>query len=328
VGRTSEIKSTTSELTGHDTWQHVKARLGYHRMNMMVEPGLYALGRPKRNSPVFVSANYQLSLDALRSNLGGVDSYILVINTHGINVWCAAGKGTFGTDEVVRSVSATDLADVVDHRVLILPQLGAPGVSAQEVRKRTGFRVEYGPVRAEDVPEYLRLGHATAEMRTVKFPLRDRATLVPVEVVRELPLLVTVSLLLYFTVGLVPSLMAVATLLAGMALFPLFLPHIPTKDFASKGLVLGLMVSLPFAWLMIPPGASVGKDIAYAVLAPLFMAPIVSFLALGFTGSSTYASRTCVRREIYTYIPVMAILLIGGAALLIGIKLIEAAAWI
>ena len=118
-------------------------------------PGLYALGSPTPESPVFVSANYTLSFDALRSALAGVDGYILVLDTHGINVWCAAGKGTFGTDELVNRIQVTGLKDIVNHRTLILPQLAAPGVAAHQVRKRSGFKVEYGPVRAEDLPEYL-----------------------------------------------------------------------------------------------------------------------------------------------------------------------------
>jgi CO dehydrogenase/acetyl-CoA synthase gamma subunit (corrinoid Fe-S protein) len=70
-----------------------------------------------------------------------------VLDTQGINVWCAAGKGTFGTDELVHRIEATQLHDVVRHRVLILPQLGAPGVAAHDVKKRSGFTIEYGPVR-------------------------------------------------------------------------------------------------------------------------------------------------------------------------------------
>jgi len=62
--------------------------------------GLYAIGNPVPDAPVFVSANYTLSFDALRSALDGIDVLSWFIDTKGINVWCAAGKGTFGTDEL------------------------------------------------------------------------------------------------------------------------------------------------------------------------------------------------------------------------------------
>ena len=92
-------------------------------MGHRVEPGLYSLGNPMPESPVFVTANYTFSFDALRSSLKGIDGYILVLDTQGVNVWCAAGKGTFGTDELVFRITATRLHEVVKHRVVILPQL-------------------------------------------------------------------------------------------------------------------------------------------------------------------------------------------------------------
>ncbi len=155
------LMKTTDTLTSADRWVHIQARLGINRMLHRVKPGLYALGEPAPDSPVFVTANYQLSFDALRASLKGMHAYILVLDTRGINVWCAAGKGTFGTDELVKRIELTHLKDVVKTRVLILPQLGATGVAAHEVKKRTGFKVEYGPVRAADVPEYMKTRKAT-----------------------------------------------------------------------------------------------------------------------------------------------------------------------
>jgi len=31
----------------------------------------------------------------------GRNLWILILDTKGVNVWCAAGKGTFGTEELV-----------------------------------------------------------------------------------------------------------------------------------------------------------------------------------------------------------------------------------
>ena len=79
--------------------------------------------------------------------------------------------------------NCTDLAHVVRHRTIILPQLGAPGISWPEVIRRSGFKVEYGPVRASDLSRYLKTHTATPEMRRVRFPLADRLVLIPVELV-------------------------------------------------------------------------------------------------------------------------------------------------
>jgi hypothetical protein len=165
---------TTSELTLANWWDHLLARWAINRNGHRVAPGLYTLGSPTPDSPVLVTANYTLSFDALRSSLPKTDAYILVLDTQGVNVWCAAGKGTFGTDELVHRIEATNLEGIVSHRKLILPQLGAPGVAAYQVTKRTGFKVEYA--RRRRPAGVLRTHTATPEMRRVQFTLRDRLT--------------------------------------------------------------------------------------------------------------------------------------------------------
>lgn len=311
-----EILATTSVLTYADRFDHFLARWGVNRMGHRVQPGLYRLGIPTPDSPVFVSANYTLSFDALRSALSGTDAYILVLDTKGINVWCAAGKGTFGTDELVERIARTGLASVVRHRTLVLPQLGAPGISAHQVRRESGFRVEYGPVRARDLPEYLKTRTATPDMRRVRFPFRDRIVLTPVEFVHAVVPTFAAAALLYLLAGPVAALAAVTAVLAGTVLFPALLPFLPTRDFSTKGLFLGVLVALPFAayWATDPVFSPVTNLLAAII--PLFLMPVVTaYLALNFTGCTPYTSRTGVRTEIFRYIPVMVIMAGSGIAL-------------
>ncbi len=96
------LPQVASALRWTDHWGTIKARLGIGRMNYSIIPGLYALGNPDDNSPVLVTANYKMSFDRLREALPDRNVWILVLDTRGINVWCAAGKGTFGTEELVR----------------------------------------------------------------------------------------------------------------------------------------------------------------------------------------------------------------------------------
>jgi hypothetical protein len=310
----AEIKATTSMLAISNYWDHFLARWAINRMGHRVEPGLYTLGNPRPESPVFVSANYTLSFDALRSALKGIDGYILVLDTQGVNVWCAAGKGTFGTEELVKRLEETHLSEVVNHRVVILPQLGAPGVAAHEVKKRAHFKVEYGPVRAEDLPEYLRTHKATPEMRRVRFTLKDRITLIPVELVAVL-----IPLLILIVIG---SKGAVAALLAGTVLFPILLPWIPTHDFSTKGFILGGVIAVPFAMVAFSknPEAALWLKGAWALVYALLIPSITAYLTLNFTGSTAFTSRTGVRREIFAYIPVMAWMF--GLGLVLNIALI------
>ena len=311
------VKPTTSTLTFANTWDHILARWAVNRMGHLVEPGLYSLGNPTSDSPVFVTANYTLSFDALRSALKSIDGYILVLDTKGVNVWCAAGKGTFGTDELVFRITATRLHEVVKHRVVILPQLGAPGVAAHEVKKRSNFKVEYGPVRADDLPVYLETRQATPEMRRVHFTLKDRLVLIPVELVAVLlPLLI---------VALLGSKAAIAAIVAGAVLFPILLPWIPTYNFSIKGFILGGIVALPFvitAFLKSPESALWLRS-AWALVYALLIPSITAFLTLNFTGSTTFTSRTGVRREIFTYVPAMAWMFGIGLALNIALIFIR-----
>ena len=289
-------------------------------MGHRVEPGLYRLGNPTMESPVFASANYTLSFDALRSSLGGYDAYILVLDTKGINVWCAAGKGTFGTEELVKRIENAGLAGIVTHQKIIVPQLGAPGISSYDVQRHSSFKVEYGPVRARDLPEFLKTGKATPEMRRVEFLVRDRIVLVPVELVHVTLPAIVVAAGLWFLAGPIAALAAISAVVAGTMIFPVLLPFIPTKDFTTKGLILGGVVALPFAVAFASGTALPDWAALIAAITPLLIMPAVTaYLALNFTGATTFTSRTGVRKEIFRYVPVITIM--AGAGVVLGIVL-------
>ena len=221
-------------------------------------------------------------------------------------------------------IARSSLHNVVSHRTLLLPQLGAPGVAAHDVKKRSGFEVEYGPVRASDLPEYLKTREAAPRMRQVHFTLRDRLILIPVELVHVLLPTLTAAVVLFLLRGFVASAGTVAAILAGVVLFPILLPWLPTRDFGSKAFILGGLVALPFALVTLldnPDAASwrrAGKALPYLLALP----PVTAFLALNFTGSTTFTSRSGVRREIFTYIPVMAGMFVVGIVLFIIMSLI------
>jgi uncharacterized membrane protein len=313
---TPDVFPTTSFLTLANYWDHFLARWRFQRSEHKVRPGLYALGKPTPDSPVLISANYTLSFDALRTTLKGLDVYILVLNTFGINVWCAAGKGTFGTEELVERLETSELAKVVRHRRVIVPQLGAPGVAAHEVKKQSGFTVEYGPVRAKDLPAYLKTHQTTLDMRQVHFTLADRLTLVPVELMGVLLPTLLVAVVIYFRGGLSSSFMVIGGVLTGVALFPVLYPWLPTKDFSTKGFILGGLYALAVILLLVLPSATAPLVKAASALSHLLIWPaLVGYVALNFTGSTPYPSRSGVRHEIYRYVRPMAVMFVLGIIL-------------
>ena len=301
------ISHTTSTLTFRDKFYNLLARTGLRRDRFRIRPGLYALGNPDKKSHVFVSANYGLSFNTLRAALSGIDCYILVLDTKGINVWCAAGKGTFGTEELVSRISDVSLGESVDNRLLILPQLGAPGVAAHEVTKRTGFRIEYGPVRARDIPEYLRTHNATPEMRLVTFSLLDRLILIPVEITHLILPTAILMALLYLISGILPALALLAIVVANLIIFPILLPWIPTPNFSTKGFLLGLIIAVPFFLLALfhHPLAEWWKRVGWSLPYLLILPSLVAFIGLTTTGVTTYTSTSGVKREIFSYFPAM-----------------------
>jgi hypothetical protein len=154
-------------------------------------------------------------------------------------------------------------------------------------------------------------------MRNVQFSLRDRLTLVPVEFVSVL-----VPLIILLVIG---SKGLAAALLAGTVLFPILLPWIPTHNFSTKGFILGAIVAVPFAIAAFfkDPGSTMWLKSAWALVSILLMPPITAFLALNFTGSTTFTSRSGVRQEMFAYIPVMAWTFGAGLLLNIGILFVR-----
>jgi hypothetical protein len=312
-----EVPRVKTALTSRDIWGTIKVRSGFARNNYKVAPGLYCAGNPGPASPVLVTANYKLSFDTLRRALDPLDAWILVLDTRGINVWCAAGKGTFSTAEVVRRVKMVGLEKIVAHRRLILPQLSATGVAAHQVKKDCGFKVLWGPVKAEDLARFLDTGKkVTDDMRRVTFSLTERLVLIPVELafIPKYLLWILVAIFLLSGIGtdifsikaawirgLMLAAACAAGIFAGAVAAPALLPVIPMRSFSLKGTVTGLisgLVIVGFLWHM--------ADIWEVTALLLCSAAVGSYLAMNFTGATPFTSPSGVEKEMRRAIPFQA----------------------
>jgi len=326
----------TSDWSLSDHIGRIRCRLGSLRNDYRLAPGLYAVGEPGRASEVFASANYKLSFDILRRSLKGLSAWIVVLDTNGINVWCAAGKSTFGTDELVKRIFLTRLFDVVDHRRIIVPQLGAPGVAAHAVQKETGFKVHYGPVEAADIPRYLSSGlKASKDMRIKRFPVLDRLVLTPMEIRPALRYFLVYALIALGASAIGPQgldpggaiekgmpLVALGALavLSGAFLTPTLLPYIPFRSFALKGLIAGAFTTAAALTLL-----SVGPDEPLMLCFALLLFPAASsYLALQFTGSTTFTGISGVKKELRYALPLYMLATAASMVFFIALKLKEA----
>jgi len=319
----------TSEWKAADRWRAVRCRLGMHRSPHRVEPGLYCIGRPGPESPVLATANYTLTFDIVRRDLGGLVCWILVLDTGGLNVACGAYTGRFATDELITRVQKTRLQEAVSRRVLILPRLGAEAVSAEEVSRRTGFDILCGPLRSEDLSTYITQGaRATPEMSAARFSLRDRLSLCLGEMARSLLLFPVFAFGALIAAGLGPDgvslqrawigvwplfALGLGSICAGSFLVPAALPLIPFRPFWVKGWLAGAAVT---AALLHGAGLARGMDPLYLAACWLFFPAASAALGLRFAGAAPPGVHPGPRQEIRYAWPFFAAAgLLAGAAL-------------
>jgi CO dehydrogenase/acetyl-CoA synthase delta subunit len=298
-----------TRLVRADLLGMLRVRLGICRNDYRVNPGLYGVGNPDPESPVLVTANYKLSFDHVRQEIQGLNAWILVLDTCGINVWCAAGKKTFSTEELGFRLESCGLKKVVSHRRLILPQLGAAGVSAWKVRAESGFSVQWGPIRAADLPAFLKNNcQAVDNDRMVTFHLKERLALIPVEIGNILKPSFWILSGLFLLSGVGRDIFSFSAawnrgsaaasayclgLLGGILVVPLLLPWLPGRMFYVKGLVAGLPLAALAAW-----GGFPVIQLVEATALIFFCLATSSYTAMKFTGSTPFTSPSGVKIEV------------------------------
>jgi hypothetical protein len=318
-----------TKLSAADRAMSALVRLGVGRDSYVVSPGIYCTGNPSADSPVLVTANYKLTFDTLREELSSLNAWILVLDTRGINVWCAAGKSLFSTDEVIKRVRISGLDRIVSHRELVLPQLSATGVSAIDVKKGCGFKVIWGPVRAADIKKFIEAGFKSEEsMRRVTFTMAERIVLVPVEVsfLAKPSLWIFLGIFILsgigfeifsfkdaWTRGIMAALAYAAGIISGAVIVPALLKWIPGKPFSVKGTITGIIAS--FAVITILRDGANHLELAALSLCTI---AVSSYLAMNFTGSTPFTSPSGVEKEMKKAIPLQA--LAGFASIILWIS--------
>lgn len=230
------------------------------------ETGLRVVGEPGPEAPVLLTCNFDLTVRRVLRALEGLDCYLLVANSKGINVWCAAGGGILNAHSVISVLRTSGIAGRVAHRRLILPQLAAPGVDVQRVENETGWHCAFGPVYAGDIPAYLAAGGLkTDKMRRAHFPLADRLQMAvmwttPMSILAGIPVAV-------FSPGSLPGVLG---LIWGFTLFLYaFYPQVerwvPGPVGLVKTVLLGLLGAAAVLALGLGPAAwAVGRAVGWS----------------------------------------------------------------
>jgi hypothetical protein len=158
-------------------------------------------------------------------------------------------------------------------------------------------------------------------MRTVRFTVKDRAVLTPVELVGHMKaMIITFGILFILNAiglghyGAVDLYALLGAVIVGCVFTPILLPWIPGRAFAFKGFLLGLLwavaVNLLNGFPTLPEYSWL-KAVAFLLVLPSLSA----FCAMNFTGCSTFTSLSGVDREMKFALPVMLIATVSGIVL-------------
>jgi NAD-dependent dihydropyrimidine dehydrogenase PreA subunit len=122
-----------------------------------------------------LTGNFTLTVRRLCRALESIDAWLLVADSRGVNVWCAAGGGHLTHHDVISVLRTSGIDNLVSRRVLILPQLAATGVERRPIEVASGWTTKWGPARLEDLPAVLaRGGGVHGRERHMRFPLWER----------------------------------------------------------------------------------------------------------------------------------------------------------
>ncbi|MFX0120392.1 MAG: methyltransferase domain-containing protein [Candidatus Hodarchaeota archaeon] len=307
LGRVSRIKVAWCILNGLLT-------------RKQVPPGLYKVGTPKQTSPFLVTGNYYWTLHSVYSSLikQKIDCYLLVIDSAGINVWCAAGGGHFSHSQVIDALRLFNAELVVNHRNLILPQLSATGVDHQKL-KDFGWKSKFGPVYIDSIDDFIRDGNKTQNQGKVKFDFSYR-TLMGIQ--HTFFILIVVFLPLCFLTGFLGYLRIIGALfwfnvmiqmtIIGCTVSMLFAwiyPILnPVRSFFKKGILLGGINAVLVFIYVINQGNNIGTVLFWIALVLL----VSMFVVLDFAGSTPFTNHLDVESDLVLFsIPALVLAVIA-----------------
>jgi len=94
--------------------------------------GIIEINKPNKNSPVFITGNYALTVIRVKRALKKIRCYLLVANSRGMNVWCGATGGHFTSNDIISIFKVRGIEERVDKKIAILPQLAATRIGKKE----------------------------------------------------------------------------------------------------------------------------------------------------------------------------------------------------
>lgn len=124
---------------------------------IQVEPKVYAIGEPDRNSPVFVTTNFSLTYFIVSGEIenSGISAWLVIPECEGLSVLTAWAAGKFSGAHIAKSIKEFGLESTVDTRDIIIPGYVSQ-ISGELEESLPGWKVTVGPQEAADLESFIK----------------------------------------------------------------------------------------------------------------------------------------------------------------------------
>lgn len=295
-----------------------------------IKPGLYVVGNPTKDSKLLVTANYYWTVNDVYNSLikQKFDCYLLIIDSNGINVWCAAGGGHFTHTQIIDALRLFDVEEFINHKNLVLPQLAATGVDQKELKKFE-WKPKFGTTYIEDVSSIKEENsdRKLSDLRKIKFDLRFRTQMglqhtFFVLLVLFLPLICLTWILslfgdsgfsFMFNASFQLTIIAIIISMIFALIYPAFNF---INSFLWKGIVVGILVDILLLYYLSVYNNSLNFATSLFWLSLVFL--ICIFICIDFAGHTPYSNHLAVESDL-VFLSIPAIILIITAIIAISL---------
>jgi acetyl-CoA decarbonylase/synthase complex subunit gamma len=124
---------------------------------IQVEPKLYAIGEPDRNSPIFVTTNFSLTYFLVSGEIenSGINAWLIIPECEGMSVLTAWAAGKFSGAKIAAFIKEIGLADAVDTKEIVIPGYVAQ-ISGELEEELPGYKIIVGPGEAADIEPFVK----------------------------------------------------------------------------------------------------------------------------------------------------------------------------
>jgi len=124
---------------------------------IQVEPKLYAIGEPTRNSPVFVTTNFSLTYFLVSGEIenSGISAWLVIPECEGMSVLTSWAAGKFSGAHIAKFMKENGVEEMVDTREIIIPGYVAQ-ISGELEESLPGWKVLVGPQESADLESFIK----------------------------------------------------------------------------------------------------------------------------------------------------------------------------